>query len=542
MRKRFATFLTIIMLVITLLPAGVFADAELPSVDDKAVCYTPASDYRGGDCVLTSCKTMLRRYAISKGSFLWTTMTNKAIRPYAAPSGGLKYTFEYKNDGITYTVKHGYFESSKEKGKIKEIEELLKTHKEGIIVWGGAADKSGGPHGVLAVKVKNGVVYAIDSAYNRGSQSKGIQKWSETTMSNIKKCSKYWAISSAKGKSKSGSKGNAKSTICIAGVKAPSSIKKGNSFSIYGEIDSNYLIKSVEVAVIDSKGDKAITASAKPSAWRYDVHELDERVKFGKLGKGKYTYRITAKDEKKTAVLHECTFKVTDSSGSASETKPTQAASAAAVVPTTTAASTLKIKGATAPTSVVLGKGFGVAGKITSNKKITKVTVSITDSEGNAVISETAKPNKKSYDLSALDKDIKFGTLSLGTYTYKVTATDKEKTADLVKSDFKVVKASTLRIKSYTYPEKINKGKAFDIKGQVKSNRKITKVWIAVFDSSGKRIRSASAKPNKKKYELAVIDSKIRFNNLKKGEYTYKVTAKDTEQKLVLIKKNFTVY
>lgn len=547
MKKRIITILLTLSMIVTLLPAMSFAaQTELPSVDDVRVCHTPSSDYRGGDCVLTSCKNMLRRFAVAHGSMLWTTMTNKAIRPYAAPSGGLKYTFNYSNDGIKYTVKHGYFKSKNASGKIKEIEKLLKKHKEGIIVWGSKATKSGTPHGVLAVSVRNGVVYAIDSAYNTGKQNKGALKWSSTIMGNINKCTKYWCISETKGSARTAAKSNAESTLCISGVTAPSSLTAGKGFSIYGDIDSNYIIHSVVVEILNSKGKVVISQEADPDSWFFDVHSLDSKVKFGTLAKGKYTYRITASDEKKTQVLYEEAFKV---KAAAAKTEVVAAAASTPAVTTETITtetaqtnlSSLKIKNATEPGDVRLGKGFDVRGIISSNKKIASVKVSITDQDGNEVQAQSAEPKKKSYDLINLDKYIKFGSLALGNYTYTVSATDSTQTLDLVRKEFTVVKASTLKIKSYTYPENIEAGKSFTITGKIKSNKKISKVWITITDESGKKVISVSAKPKKKSYNLKKLDSKVKFGKLAAGKYTYKVTAKDSEQKLTLVKKTFTV-
>lgn len=541
-RKRVITILLTLSVIMTMFPVWTFASSQaLPSVDDAAVCHTSASDYNGGDCILTSTKTMLRRCAISQGSMLWTTITNKAIRPYAAPYGALKFTINYSNDGIKYTVKHKYFKSKSKIGKIREIKKLLKTHPEGIVVWGGNATKSGTPHGVLVVKVKGNTVYAIDSAYNKGSVSKGTLKWSRTIMGSIKRCSAYWYLAEATGKSASASGKKAASTLTITGATAPATLKKGDSFSLYGEIDSNYIIKSVDVEIADSKGNIVIAENAMPDDWFFDIHSMDSRIRFGKLAKGNYTYRITAADEKKTLILLEKDFKVKSSSAKTASEKETAAASAAVIETDTSEISTITISNASQPDSVKEGNGFGVTGKIKSNEKLTMVKVSILDSKNREKISYSVKPGKKSYNLVDLDQYIKFGTLVPGTYTYVVTAADKTQTIDLIQKSFDVVKKSTLRLKSYTYPDKLAEGEPFTIKGMVRSNKKITKVWIVIRDASGRKAISKSAKPNAKKYDLAGLDSKIRFGKLETGKYTYNVIAKDTEQKKTLISKSFTI-
>ena len=72
------------------------------------------------------------------------------------------------------------------------------------------------------------------------------------------------------------------------------------------------------------------------------------------------------------------------------------------------------------------------------NKKIEKVTIKVTDSSGQTVLSASAKPDAKSFQLKELDPKIKFGKLTAGTYTYKIVAKDTVKTLTLVKKSFTV--------------------------------------------------------------------------------------------------------
>jgi hypothetical protein len=170
--------------------------------------------------------------------------------------------------------------------------------------------------------------------------------------------------------------------------------------------------------------------------------------------------------------------------------------------------------------------------------------VSVTDKSGNKVISVSASPSAKKYDVGKLDAKVKFGTLDSGTYTYSVSATDSKQTKTLVSNHFEVIDKpvySTLKIESYTYPTSISEGKSFSIKGTVSSNKKIEKVTIKVTDSSGQTVLSASAKPDAKSFQLKELDPKIKFGKLTAGTYTYKIVAKDTVKTLTLVKKSFTV-
>ena len=79
------------------------------------------------------------------------------------------------------------------------------------------------------------------------------------------------------------------------------------------------------------------------------------------------------------------------------------------------------------------GESYSISGKITSNYKITKVTVAITPSgNDDPVISKSAKPNNTSYNISKLDKYIKFGSLSAGKYIFSVVAADASGTEKLL--------------------------------------------------------------------------------------------------------------
>ncbi|MCD8218213.1 MAG: phage tail tip lysozyme [Clostridiales bacterium] len=96
------------------------------------------------------------------------------------------------------------------------------------------------------------------------------------------------------------------------------------------------------------------------------------------------------------------------------------------------------ISGATKPGTLKVGKSFTIKGKISSETKITSVTVAVYDTNGKKKIGKTVKPNTKTYNLSKVDNSIKFGTLGKGTYTYKVTATNSAGTKTLVSKTFVV--------------------------------------------------------------------------------------------------------
>lgn len=299
-------------LIIMVMPAPVLAAKT--SLEDKAVYYTPASDYKSGDCILTASKMMIRRACIMRGRGDWTKITNGSLRSLATTLGLLRNSFKVDTEGLVYKVDCGYFSGKGDAARIKEFENLLKVHPEGIVVHGENAATSG-THGVLVVAVRNGVPYAADSSRNTGLNNKGIQAWNDTTMLNVRKVTKYWYISEISVSTKttpggSSSQAAPASTLKIKSVRAPSKVKKGKSFSIRGTVKSNKKIKIVTVRILDSNGKVALKASKKPNAKSFSIKKLDKKIKFKKLSRGSYTYQVIATDTAQTLKLVNKQFTV----------------------------------------------------------------------------------------------------------------------------------------------------------------------------------------------------------------------------------------
>lgn len=181
-------------LVILMLPLTCTAHAGTELLDSKAVYYTEESDYQPGDCILTATRMMIRRAAIMSGRTGWEGITNEVFRQEATVDGCLLSNFAFEACGLSFRVGFGEFSGESDAARIAEFEELLKRHPEGIVVHGDCA-ASTGMHGVLVARVDNGVVYAMDSSFNMGEISEGIQKWTDTTMLEPSLCTRYWYIS-----------------------------------------------------------------------------------------------------------------------------------------------------------------------------------------------------------------------------------------------------------------------------------------------------------------------------------------------------------
>lgn len=311
MKKRLTTLLIALALIISVVPAPVFAAAT--SLENKDIYYTPASDYRSGDCILTASKTMIRRTCIMNGIGDWRKIDNKSIRSSATIWGLLWNSFKVDREGMVYQVDCGLFEGTTNKARKKEIEDLLRVHPEGIVVHGINAAYTG-THGVLALYVKDGVVYAADSTKNMGMSNEGILAWKNTTMLDIKKVSKYWYISgistSTKTEPSNANPNKKTSTLRVEGAKTPAKIKQGKGFGIWGEVRSNKKIKKVTVRILDSKGRTVVKVVRKPNKKLFKIVKIDKKIRFGELSKGSYTYQVIATDAVKTLKLVNKQFTV----------------------------------------------------------------------------------------------------------------------------------------------------------------------------------------------------------------------------------------
>ena len=108
------------------------------------------------------------------------------------------------------------------------------------------------------------------------------------------------------------------------------------------------------------------------------------------------------------------------------------------IVTLSTEQSTMCLTMYTAPTTLKIGQSFSLKGKIMSNYKIISVTVGVYTTSGNGKITAVAYPNTYWYNISNLDAKIKFGSLSAGTYVYKVTASDENGRKTLLSKPFTV--------------------------------------------------------------------------------------------------------
>ncbi len=87
--------------------------------------------------------------------------------------------------------------------------------------------------------------------------------------------------------------------------------------------------------------------------------------------------------------------------------------------------SSMTASGYTYPTSLVMGTAFSLKGIVQSRYAMASLTAAVVRERDNQVLlQKTAAPGQYRYDLSGVDAAIRFGSLAVGNYYYRVTVKD----------------------------------------------------------------------------------------------------------------------
>ena len=308
------------------------------------------------------------------------------------------------------------------------------------------------------------------------------------------------------------------------GVTIPN-ITAGKSVSIRGTVTSaTSNITKLIVGIYREDGTSVTGRTIVPNAKSYDVSKIDPYVKFGGLSAGTYYYKVLVTNATHTnyAVVNQ---KFTVSDGS------------------TTTTDKLSMTGGVTIPNIKVGNVVSIRGTVTSaSSNLKSVTVGVYDSNNKLVTGKTVAPNAKTYNIRNLDAYVSFGDLSVGTYSYKVIATNATHTNYAVVNQKFTVSANgsqtadTLHITGGTSVPNITEGTSVVVKGTVSSAASnITSVTVGVYSASGNLITGKIVRPNAKTYDLRRLDAYVNFNLLTPGSYLYRVTVTNgtTSQHLV---------
>lgn len=200
---------------------------------------------------------------------------------------------------------------------------------------------------------------------------------------------------------------SAATSLKLTDATYPTTLKQGDPFIARGIITSDYYIRKVVIGVYNSNGTAEFDYTGLPGEKSYDINDVDYLLSFSKLKNGSYTYKIVASDDNSSnVVLLNKSFTVTS---------------------TGQAVSTLKITNAKYPDTLDVGEGFSVTGIVSSNYNITRIVIGAYKADGTKGFEYIATPNAKSFDINSVDYSLPFSRLAAGSYTYKITASDTER-------------------------------------------------------------------------------------------------------------------
>jgi hypothetical protein len=318
--------------------------------------------------------------------------------------------------------------------------------------------------------------------------------------------------------------------VTASGCNYPTAIEEGKSFALKGTVSSeSSKIVRLEAGVYNSQGHMLTGRSWNPKAKSIDLRwYVNPYVEFGKLAAGTYTYKIAATNGSVKKTLLSQSFEVT---------------------PGAKAADGLSAQGCNSPTSLTKGKGYALRGKVVSqSSKITNITAGVYDRNLNLVTGRSFNPKAKSVDIRwKVNPYVKFGTLDVGTYSYKIIATNGEGQKTLLSQDFEVKAADPVSDKlsasGMSAPSLLIKGRGFYLRGIVSSQTsKISQLTAGVFDANGTMLTGRSWNPKAKSVDFRwLVNEHVKFGSLELGTYTYKVIATNDGGSSVLLEASFQV-
>ena len=105
------------------------------------------------------------------------------------------------------------------------------------------------------------------------------------------------------------------------------------------------------------------------------------------------------------------------------------------------------ISGETYPETLTAGSSFVLKGTVESKvSDITSLTVGVYKKDGTAATKKTVSPNSETYDIKNVDNYIKFGSLAVGTYDYRITAVNYFGEVTVLEHEFAVVSAEAEKV------------------------------------------------------------------------------------------------
>ena len=305
-----------------------------------------------------------------------------------------------------------------------------------------------------AVKYRSGAGSAMPS---KGSLKKNATievlltakaKGSGTTWYKFRIGSKCYYVSS-KWVKLTGYKTPVKPSFKVSELRYPTKLTEGSKFTIKGKVTSNVNMSKAVVQVRNKAGKAVISKTLTVNSKNFSILKADKYITFGKLSPGSYTYVVSVYVNGKAYNQVKKTFTVAKKPAPAAPKPQTSAGKTTAAAaetqtsqPVSAGDGSVTIKDVRAPQTLYEGGAFTVKGIIQSSAAISKVVIGAVNSSGSWQISVSKNVNANTFDVLTADKDLRFGTLPVGSYTYRVIATVNGKDCTLVNQAFSVKKAA----------------------------------------------------------------------------------------------------
>ena len=313
----------------------------------------------------------------------------------------------------------------------------------------------------------------------------------------------------------------------------PNEIKQGTAITISGTLNSanSKAITKVRVEIITRAGAVMSYGEAAPNTTTYDLKKLDERIRFDTLASGEYIYRISATNSAGASFNQDVPFKVL----AANELDY------------------LKLEGTLTniPATLKPGTPVTVSGTIKSGQSsITSVTIKITDQNGKEYCPNKVVPGKTEYNLKGLDNIITFDKLPVGTYTFRVIASNKANTDKVLQeatfnvgSGAVVTQDNMSLINGTGLPDSMVAGSDYAIRGSLSSaSSNLKSLFVGVYNTSGAVVSGRTIALNSQSYDLSNMDTYVSFSGLSAGSYLFAIIASNgSKTNEVLFTKSFTV-
>lgn len=194
------------------------------------------------------------------------------------------------------------------------------------------------------------------------------------------------------------------------------------------------------------------------------------------------------------------------------------------------------------PSLINKGRGFSVKGNVSSDKKISKIKVVVTDSRGKSATGKTVQVNSNTYNISDIDKYILFDKLREGQYYYKIYITTEDGTYNLMNKDF-IVASDVPAIWSYNKPGVYECGNKFMLCGDIASSDTIVSVNAGIYKKKGGKqpVYEKRVDCSDNKIDLNIMNQSLLFHKLPGKQYYYRINVTTTTGSYSVLESLFKV-